>query len=41
MSHMTLLLFWMTVIGQEGHMTKFKSHCSFQLKCPHQVVLFD
>ena len=21
--------------------TKFKSHCSFQLKCPHQVVLFD
>ena len=41
MSHMTLLLFWLTVIGQEGHMTKFKSHCSFQLKCPHQVVLFD
>ena len=41
MSHMTLLLFWLTVIGQEGHMTKFKSHCSLQLKCPHQVVLFD
>ena len=41
MSHMTLLLFWLTVIGQEGHMTKFKSHCSFHLKCPHHVVLFD
>ena len=32
MSHMTLLLFWLTVIGQEGHMTEFKSHCRFSTK---------
>ena len=38
-SHMTDLL-CLTLIGQLGHMTYLNCHCSFQLNCLHQVVLF-
>ena len=40
-SHMTGLLFCLTLIGQLGHMTYSNCHCSFQLNCLHQVVLFS
>ena len=39
-SHMTNL-FHLTLIGQKGHMTCLNCHCSFQLNCLHQVVLFS